>query len=453
MTQAIASLRNRVVRAGGWSIGVFFVSQIIRLGGNLIFTRFLLPEAFGLMAVVTVIMVGIVLISDWGISQGIIRSQRGNESDYLNTAWTIQILQGIFLSSLMVLVAILLPIFDGMGWIPKGSVYTNPELPWLIVVFSLTPLIHAFDSTKVAEARRMLRLDKLSKMEIISQCSAMVVMLGLLSVYRSVWILVVGAIVTSTVRCYLSHTWLEGNGNRFRWEKTSVRDIFHFGAGLTVVTIFGFLSTSGDRLILASLVNSSTLGIYSIAYLLTNTVVSLFNNVLSNVVFPALSEVSRDHPENMRKVYSKFQLISDLILFSVAAIFFAAGNYLVSILYDNRYADAGIILPLLAFGLIGIRYGVVEQFYLVKRELRRLAVANMSRSVAMCFGLPLGFYVGGMKGGIVAIVLSQFAGWPVALQFKFTHGLIDLKQGIAAFIGLLIMVTIFINLAITARLS
>ncbi len=452
MTVPAVGLKQRVISAGGWSIGSYFIGQLIRFGGNLVFTRFLLPDAFGLMAVVTVIMVGVVLISDWGISQGIIRSPRGSEPDYLNTAWTIQILQGVFLAVLMIIIATLLPVLTGKGWIQTGSVYANSELPWLIIVFSLTPLIHAFDSTKVAEARRKIQLSRLSTIEIISQCSSMLVMIGLLTCYRSVWILVVGAIVTSTVRCVLTHVWLSGTSNRLRWEVTAVRDIIHFGAGITVVTILGFLSSSGDRLILGSLVSSKILGIYSIAYLLANTVTSIFNTVLSNVIYPALSEVTRERPENISKVYFKLQGIADVAVFSVAGLLFALGDIAVRFLYDDRYAQAGYMLQILAFGLVGLRYSVVEQFYLAKRAMRHLALANLLRSIVMIAGLPLGYSIAGMKGALVAIVLSQFAGWPVALKFKRAHGLMDIRKGVPSMLALAFAICCFVLLLTSRKL-
>ena len=73
------SLRKRVLLAGALNIGSIVASQVIRLGGNLIITRLLLPEMFGLMAIATTVSVLLLLLSDVGLRQNIIQSPRGDE--------------------------------------------------------------------------------------------------------------------------------------------------------------------------------------------------------------------------------------------------------------------------------------------------------------------------------------------------------------------------------------
>jgi hypothetical protein len=61
------SLRQRVLKAGAWTLAGFGASQVIRFGSNLLMTRLLVPEMFGVMAVANVVMVGLSLFSDIGL--------------------------------------------------------------------------------------------------------------------------------------------------------------------------------------------------------------------------------------------------------------------------------------------------------------------------------------------------------------------------------------------------
>lgn len=79
------------------SLGTTVAQQLIRLGSNLILTRLLFPEAFGLMALVQTFMTGLAMFSDIGIGPSIIQNRRGEDPDFLNTAWTIQIGRGVML--------------------------------------------------------------------------------------------------------------------------------------------------------------------------------------------------------------------------------------------------------------------------------------------------------------------------------------------------------------------
>ncbi|HJV94926.1 MAG TPA: oligosaccharide flippase family protein, partial [Albitalea sp.] len=151
LTQA-TTLRQRVIHAGSWAVGGHVLGQAIRLGGNLILTRLLVPEAFGLMAIVYVLMIGFALFSDLGIGANIVQNPRGEDPSFLNTAWTVQIVRGIVIWVLSLLSAVALPVAASFGWVKAGTVYGDPLLPWVIAAFSFTAVIGGFDSTNIAVA-------------------------------------------------------------------------------------------------------------------------------------------------------------------------------------------------------------------------------------------------------------------------------------------------------------
>ena len=61
-----SKLKQRVLRAGGWTVAGFGLSQVIRFGSNLLMTRILVPEMFGVMAIALMVMYGLALFSDVG---------------------------------------------------------------------------------------------------------------------------------------------------------------------------------------------------------------------------------------------------------------------------------------------------------------------------------------------------------------------------------------------------
>ncbi len=91
------TLKQRAIRGSLWTLSGHTSSQILRLGSNLILTRLLFPEAFGLMALVQTFIIGLEMFSDVGIRPSIIQNHRGNDPSFLNTAWTIQVIRGFML--------------------------------------------------------------------------------------------------------------------------------------------------------------------------------------------------------------------------------------------------------------------------------------------------------------------------------------------------------------------
>src|SRR5436190_6188902 len=92
-----------MLRGAFFEISGYGAQQAIRLGSNLVLTRLLFPAAFGLASMVWVITSGLVMLSDVAIHACVIQSKRGDEPDFLNTAFTVQAIRGVGLAVLMVL--------------------------------------------------------------------------------------------------------------------------------------------------------------------------------------------------------------------------------------------------------------------------------------------------------------------------------------------------------------
>jgi O-antigen/teichoic acid export membrane protein len=195
----IRSFKQRVITAASWSLGGHVLSQLIRLGSNLLMTRLLEPEAFGLLGIVIVLMIGFALFSDIGVSQNIIRSNRGSDPVFLNTAWTVQICRGFLIWFIASLLAILIPFAVDYKLVKVGTVYANPILPWIVSAYALTAIIQGFSSTKIATARRDMLAKRITQIEIVSQVVALAVMLTLAWFTRSIWALVLGSLTSALI--------------------------------------------------------------------------------------------------------------------------------------------------------------------------------------------------------------------------------------------------------------
>ena len=66
----------------------------MRLGSNLILTRLLVPEAFGTMALVNALVMGLTMFSDMGTGPAIQKCAHGDEPEFLDTVWSVQAIRG-----------------------------------------------------------------------------------------------------------------------------------------------------------------------------------------------------------------------------------------------------------------------------------------------------------------------------------------------------------------------
>src|SRR6476661_1697302 len=85
-----------VIRGGAWSIGGYAVTQLLRTIATLTLARhFLGPEPFGVVGLVGVFIAGLGMFSELGILANVVQHPRGDDPQFLNTAFSIQAIRGL----------------------------------------------------------------------------------------------------------------------------------------------------------------------------------------------------------------------------------------------------------------------------------------------------------------------------------------------------------------------
>ena len=152
----MTSLKKLAIRGAIWTILNYGTAQVIRFGSNLILTRLLVPEYFGLITVVHTLRIGLELFSDLGIAQSIVNSKRGDEPAFLNTAWTLQAIRGL-----------LIWIFCLLITFPVAKFYNDDRMVWLIPIVGFCSVLDGFISTSIHTLHRKMDLGKLTVYEIL----------------------------------------------------------------------------------------------------------------------------------------------------------------------------------------------------------------------------------------------------------------------------------------------
>jgi O-antigen/teichoic acid export membrane protein len=399
------------------ALGSHVVGQLIRFCGNLILTRLLAPEVFGVMLLANVVWVGLTLLTDFGFRQVVIRSPNSANPDFLNTVWTLQILQGLFISTLLLAAAGVISMAGATGLIPGGRTVASPELPWVIGWLSVVALLSSAESTKMHMASRNLQVSRIAFIEIASQLIALLVTLALAVRTGGVEALVAGACVSTACRTAATHLMLHGQRNRFRYDKAVVLEVVSFGAPIVLTSCIGFLVANGDKLVLGWVLPAQAMGAYAIAVLLISAVVDASGKLMSQVAFPAInSAVARD-PGALRESYLHVRSRIDTACVAAAGLLAGCGDRLVALLYDARYSDAGIYLSILALSLLGVRYRLLSQVFLVIGRPRLMLYEQVSQVLALGIGIIVGFRFFGTTGAVWGVALSYLFAqvWNVAL--------------------------------------
>ena len=405
----INSIGNRFIFGSVWVVFGHLGSQAIRLMANLLLTRLLFPEAFGLMALVNIFLQGLEMFTVLGIGPSIIQNKRGDDSDFLNTAWTIQVIRGFGLWILTMVLA----------W-PVAGFYHQKELLLLLPIAGFTTIISGFNSTSLYLQNRNLKLKKITLIEFSSQGTGVVLMVLWAWLYPTIWALVIGRWFSCIIKMILSHILFKECRNRLQWESETMREIIKFGKWIFVGTGLNFLATQGDRLILGKYLSISELGIYSIAFYLSHAIIQIMQTQASKILFPVYSLIIRENNGSLLEKTRKIRLLLMLITLPVISATVIWGDQIVRILYDARYHDAGWMLQILGVGAAIEAVNItLSPILLAKGDSFRHMVINSMKTVFLFGAMITGGHYWGTRGLIMGIPVSYLLTYPVmALAVK-----------------------------------
>lgn len=383
----------------------FGAENVLRLASNLVLTRILFPEAFGMMALVQVVVAGALMFSDFGFSGAIIQDKRGDDPDFLNTAWTMQIIRGILLMGGIMLAA---------G--PAAEFYETPELAELLYVAALVPFLKGLVSTRVFTANRTLQMERLIFMTIGTQVVGTLVTVLLAWWLESVWALALGLPVSPIMMVILSHTVLEGHPNRLGFDRASGMSLFRYGGFIFISSAAGFFAMHGDRAVLAKYVSLNDLAMYNIAFLFASVPRKLCNAVSDKVIFPLYARrPPAESANNRHKINKARRLVTGPLLFSVLALALI-GDAMIELLYDDRYRAAGPYLVLMALAflpdLILLSY---VRLPLASGHSGRFAVFQTASALIRLGVLILLVPGYGILGAVLAIAVGMLVTYPFLL--------------------------------------
>ncbi|MGF1674247.1 MAG: oligosaccharide flippase family protein [Rivularia sp. (in: cyanobacteria)] len=394
----MTSLKKLAYRGAIWTIAGYGSSQVMRFGSNLILTRLLVPEYYGLMTVVNTLRMGIELFSDIGIPQSIVNNQSGDEPSFRDTAWTIQVIRGFIIWVVFLLITI-----------PTANIYDDRRLLWLIPIMGFSSVIDGFSSTTIYTFQRRLDLGKLTQFDFIILTLTILTMIVWAWLSPSVWALGMGVIAGAVYRTIGSHWLIPGYTNRFAWNRDALQEIISFGRLMFVATALMFLGEQADRLILGKLFSFQMLGVYSIAYTLAGIPRETIKKLSYRVIFPAISNQANIPRSTLR---AKILRQRRIVLFGFAvciAALVTVGDLIIATLYDKRYSEATWMMPILCSGIwFSVLFYTISPALLAIKKPLYSAQSNLARFVIIGIGLPLAFYRFGNVGAIIAIAIADF---------------------------------------------
>jgi O-antigen/teichoic acid export membrane protein len=407
-----SELDARALRGSLWTGIGYAGEQLLRLGGNLVVTRLLFPEAYGWMALVWAVLMGLERISEIGIRETIVQSERSSEPEFLDTLWTLQLVRGVLLWAVACALAL-----------PVAHFYAAPELAWLIPLTGLTLPLGGLGSTRLLAHARELRLGRIAALELGAQAVTVAVMIAWAWWRPSVLALAAAPVVGAAARLIASHALTGGFAHRLRLRRDVLAGACQIGRWIGLSTAFGFVASQSDRLILGGLIPAERLGVYTVAFFLSEGAAQLAVRLAQSVLHPTFRQAAL--AGTLAQVYRSARRRIAWLVLPIAGAMLVRGSLLVDWLYDARYAEAGWMLELLALriatsALLPPAAAALLALGDARTEMRAAAL----RALWLLVALPLGWIFAGLAGAVAAVAVCDLVRLPILWIGLARHGLL-----------------------------
>lgn len=392
------------VRGSVWTAAGYGASQLVRLASTVVLARMVAPQAFGLVALVTVYLSGLELLSDLGIGMDVVQHPRGDDPAFINTAFIIQMARG----------GILWAVAGGLAY-PFASFYNQPAVLALAIVGSLSTLARGFSSGSIWTLTRHVRRKELTLLNTGSEVCGLIVAVAWALISPTAWALVTGRVAASVALVVGSHLIAE-NPMRLEWDPKAAREILAFGSGIFLSSATHFLAGEAVRLVVGKFVNLVELGCFSLALAISGAAGRGCQELIVQVFFPMMSNSFRENRDLAFQHYKKTRRLVLILSAAMSVAFIVGGKWVVHILLGAKYAEAGWMLQLLgmqwALELFGSLAGAM---LFAVGTTRFTAIGNTFKLAFLGVGLFVAFGKFGLHEAMWVIALAPLASYAVVL--------------------------------------
>jgi O-antigen/teichoic acid export membrane protein len=308
-----SSLSKKVSKGALWVTAATICAGGLNVVSAIILARLLAPEEFGLMAIVMAIVAFSQGATQTGFGSALIQKQDRPE-DFLNTAWTFELIRYLILFLIIFLAA---PFF--------ASFFNEPRSVTILRVISLTLVFQGLRNIGVVYFRKNLDFKNQFVFEVAPMFANICVVIPLAFSLRNVWALVWASLATNVATCCISYI-MHPYRPRIYFNIKRAVNLFNFGKWILGESIIGMIREQGMTMFVGKFLGIPILGLFNRAGVFSTMILQQIIAIVWKVGYPAYSQLQY-HPERFKQVYLK-----TLQLLTFVGIPMAGGLFVLS--YD-----------------------------------------------------------------------------------------------------------------------
>lgn len=406
----MSSLKKQALSGVVWTFAQQFSVQIINFVVQIILARLLMPEMFGLIAMLSVFISIGQMLMDGGMTSSLIRAKNPDQYDYST----------VFVTNFIVSFVAYIITFIAAPYIAKF--YNQDILKDILRVYSLTFVVSSFVAVHVAKLTKEMNFKTQMILQIPSTIVGAIVGVVLAfngyGVWSLVWLNLTQTIVF-TIQNWIFIPWRPS----FIFDKNRFKHHFSFGYKLTLSGLLDTVYNDIYKIVIGKFFNPASVGFFNQAETLRLFPVAQLSAVLGKVTYPLFSNITDD--EILKSAYKKtmklalFIVIPIMLVLIVIAkelfVFLLGEKWLPAVIYFQILSLASIVRPIGTYNLNILKVKGRSDL-LLKLEVMKKIIGVILIVVALPFG-------------ITALVISHvlFSYISTTLNMIYSGGLINFR--------------------------
>jgi lipopolysaccharide exporter len=391
---------GETIKGVSWVSLFRVITRIIALARTVILARIFAPDQFGLFGIAILVLALAEILTDTGVNVFLVQSRDGIKK-YLDTAWVVSIIRGIFIGTLILLTS----------WFTVGFFNSNLALG-LVMLVSIIPIIRGFINPAIAIFQKELEFNKefYFKSSVFLADSVASVAFAILT--RNIYSLLVGLLFSAVFEVILSFIYAKPRP-KLRLNRGYLGTILHKGKWITAAGIFNYLFHNFDSIIVGRVLGTYSLGAYQMAYKISVSPLIELSDIISRVTFPVYVRIASDK-KRIRKAFLKSILLISVVAVPLGIIAFGFADYIVNILLGPNWKG---IIPvfkiLIVFGVLRTISGYASSLFLGFNKQKYVSVVTF----ISLLGLAIFIYPLVLRMGMVGAAHSALIGSMLAIPF------------------------------------
>lgn len=390
-------MRDKIISGTLWSSFNLVVSRGLQFVVYLILARLLLPEHFGIVGMAVVFTSVISVLGEMGLSAALIRSRDDEISEtHFHTAFWASIA-----FNLLIYLIIALGLAPFAAWF-----YEEDILRLVLPVLGLSVLIMPFSLIPRIILTRNLNFKRLNLIQIVPTIISGIIAVTMALMGFGVWSIVAHGVTAAAFTVpvfWLSVSWRP----KLVFSKQALKQILGFGVYDTLQNTFISLTNNVDYFIIGKLLGATSLGIYTLAYVLTSTIRQQLTAVLNKVMFPIFGIIQADRLL-VKRYYLNVVKYNTVVIFPVVLVLMIYSEPIILNLFGEKWYDA--ITPTRLLCIASLINAMGGSPNTVMRALGRIKpvvfIVTVNTTFVFIPAIIIGIKFFGVNGAAMAFILQ-----------------------------------------------